>query len=117
MVAAIPTMQSLHLDLSMSPVDLPMFHDSTQASLHSIPSEELMLSQMFHTPSAVASVTPYLSSWEILPSTHKYSCLTCLDIKLSAKLYPLLEWALCHVSTTLAELVLHLGSSVYDLSG
>ncbi len=115
MVVATPTVQRLCMDLSVSPIDLPMFHESIDSSLHSFPSDELMLSQIFNTPSAVSAAREYLSGWEVLPSAIRYSCLACLDIKVSAAFYPLLQWALDHVKGTLTELVLHLGSSIWNI--
>ncbi len=105
-----PTMRRLHMDLSVSPVDLPMFHDSVHASLQSVPADELVLSQVFNTSSAVSAAKAYLNPWEVSPSADRYSALMFLDIKVTGSLYPLLGRALDHVSHTLAELVLHLGT-------
>lgn len=108
MFAKPPSVRVLRLDLSTIPVDLPMFMDLDTQSLDSLPSEELLLSQIFHTESARSAAEAYLHPWEFLPSALRYSGLVYLELKVASRHYPLMECALTHVANSLTDLVLHL---------
>ncbi len=116
MFARPPSVRILRLDLSVTPVDLPMFLDTLSRSLHTLPSDELLLSQIFHTESARSAAMVYLHPWEVIPSALRCSGLVRLEIKVASTLYPLLEHAMARVSNTLTDLVLHLRECQYPFN-